>query len=208
MFHHIRGELVQREASSVVIDCHGVGYLMTVSLNTSTALEGSMGSTVKLFAHLQVREDGVELFGFYSTEELACFKLLIGVSGVGPKAAMAILSLLTPEKFAFVVCNEDAKALAKAPGIGAKTAARIVLELHDKLAKDTAIRPLTGDVGVITNTSAAGPRDNGKLSEATDALTVLGYSRSEILDILRKLDTSAMSLEEIITAALKQFAKS
>ncbi len=207
MFHHIRGELVQREASSVVIDCHGVGYLMTVSLNTGAALEGSMGSTVKLFAYLQVREDGVELFGFYSTEELACFKMLIGVSGVGPKAAMAILSLFTPEKFAFAVCNEDAKALAKAPGIGAKTAARIVLELHDKLAKDTAIRPLSGDTGSLAAATAT-PKDSSKLSEATDALTVLGYSRSEILDILRKLDTSAMSLEEIITAALKQFAKS
>ncbi len=205
MFHHIRGELVLREPSSVVLDCNGVGYALTVSLNTGDALSGSLGKTVQLYTYLQVKEDGVELFGFCTAEELSCFRLLIGVSGVGPKAAMAVLSIFTPEKFAFTVCSEDVKALSKAPGVGAKTAARIVLELHDKLAKEAVKNMPSGTSSLATPSIKT---DSGKLSEATDALTVLGYNRGEILDILRKLDTSSMSLEEIITAALKQFAKS
>jgi Holliday junction DNA helicase RuvA len=158
---------------------------------------------VKLFTYLAVREDGVELFGFRTREELSCFKLLITVSGVGPKAALSILSVMTPDRFSFAVCTEDAKALAKAPGIGAKTAARIVLELKDKISKDTVS-------GIGANMSApaapAGKQDQGKLSEAIDALTVLGYSRSESVDALKSLDLTKLTLEQIITAALKYFA--
>ncbi len=204
MFYHIRGELVHREASLAVLECAGVGYALTVSLITSDTLAESLGKTVKLYTHLQTREDGVELFGFYSKEELSCFKMLTSVSGVGPKAAMSILSIMTPERFAYTVSSEDVKALSKAPGVGAKTAARIVLELKDKIAKDTAIKPS------FDGMTAAAPVQSGdkrKLSEAVDALTVLGYSRNEILDILRKIDTASLSLEEIITAALKQFAR-
>lgn len=204
MFYHIRGELVHREPSLAVLECGGVGYALTVSLITSETLEGSMGKTVKLYTHLQTREDGVELFGFYSKEELSCFKMLTSVSGVGPKAAMSILSILTPERFAFTVSSEDVKALSKAPGVGAKTAARIILELKDKIAKESSIKP-SFDGAPSAAPAASG--DKRKLSEAVDALTVLGYNRSEILDILRKIDTAPLSLEEIITAALKQFAK-
>lgn len=205
MFYHIRGELVHREATLAVIECGGVGYALTVSLVTSDTLTSSLGKTVKLYTHLQVREDGVELFGFYSQEELSCFKMLTGVSGVGPKAAMSILSIFTPEKFAYAVSGEDIKGLSKAPGVGSKTAARIVLELKDKLAKDTAIKPILNDSAVHSSPASAG--DKRKLSEAVDALTVLGYNRNEILDILRTLDTEKLSLEEIITVALKQFAR-
>ena len=205
MFYHIRGELVHREPSLAVIECGGVGYALTVSLITSDTLEGSMGKTVKLYSHLQTREDGVELFGFYSKEELSCFKMLIGVSGVGPKAAMSILSILTPERFAFTVSSEDVKALSKAPGVGAKTAARIILELKDKIAKDTSVKPMFD--GTSSVSAPAPSADKRKLSEAVDALTVLGYNRNEILEILRKIDTAKLSLEEIITAALKQFAR-
>ena len=204
MFYHIRGELVHREPSLAVLECGGVGYALTVSLITSETLEGSMGKTVKLYTHLQTREDGVELFGFYSKEELSCFKMLTSVSGVGPKAAMSILSILTPERFAFTVSSEDVKALSKAPGVGAKTAARIVLELKDKIAKESSIKPSFEGVPSAAPVTAG---DKRKLSEAVDALTVLGYNRSEILEILRKIDTAPLSLEEIITAALKQFAR-
>ena len=205
MFYHIRGELTHREPTLAVLECGGVGYALTVSLNTSDTLAESLGKTVKLHTYLQVREDGIELFGFYSQEELSCFKMLIGVSGVGPKAAMSVLSVFTPERFAFAVSSEDTKGLSKAPGVGAKTAARIVLELRDKLAKDASVKSLFG----MENTASAPVQtaDKRKISEAVDALTVLGYQRNEILEILRSIDTSALSLEEIITAALKQFAR-
>ena len=207
MLYHVRGELVHREPTLAVLECGGVGYALTVSLITSDTLEGSLGKTVKLYTHLQVREDGVELFGFYSKEELSCFKMLIGVSGVGPKAAMSILSIFTPERFAFAVSGEDVKGLSKAPGVGAKTAARIVLELKDKLAKDASVKPLFDGAGTSVASAPAQSADKRKLSEAVDALTVLGYNRNEILEILRKIDTASLSLEEIITAALKQFAR-
>ena len=130
MFYHIAGEYVHAEESFVVIDCGGVGYRLTVSRNTAETLGYPKGGErVKLYTYLQVREDGVELFGFYSEEELDAFRLLITVSGVGPKAAMAILSLFTPEKLAYAVAGEDVKAISRANGVGPKTAARVVLEL-------------------------------------------------------------------------------
>ena len=204
MFYHIRGELVHREATLAVLECGGVGYALTVSLVTADTLSESLGKTVKLYTYLQVREDGVELYGFYSKEELACFKMLISVSGVGPKAAMSILSIFTPERFAFAVSSEDVKGISKAPGVGPKTAARVVLELKDKLAKENSVKPLLGDKAVAAPVQSG---DKRKLSEAVDALTVLGYQRNEILEILRSIDTSRLTLEEIITAALKQFAR-
>ena len=203
MFYHLQGELCLADATQAVVDCGGVGYQVTISANTANALSGSLGQKVKLFTYLAVREDGVELFGFRTREELSCFKLLITVSGVGPKAALSILSVMTPDRFSFAVCTEDAKALAKAPGIGAKTAARIVLELKDKISKDTV-----SGIGANMNApvAAVGKQESGKLSEAVDALTVLGYSRSESLDALKHLDLTSLSLEQVITAALKYFA--
>lgn len=202
MFHHLRGELVLIDGSSAVIDCHGVGYRLSVSLLTADALSGKIGSEIKLLTHLQVREDAVELFGFLSNEELEVFRLLIGVSGVGPKLAIGVLSAFTPENFTAVVCSEDARSLAKAPGVGAKTAARIVLELKEKLSGSS----LTALPSLGTRMGGA-PRMSGKLSEAAEALVGLGYSRSEVTDAIRALDTSAMTREDIVTAVLKQFAK-
>lgn len=205
MFYYVNGELALREAQAAVIDCGGVGYRLTVSLNTSESLSGLENKRVKLFTYLQVREDGVELYGFKEQAELNLFRLLIGVSGVGPKAAMAILSIMTPDRFAYAVCTEDIKGIAKAQGVGAKTAARVVLELKDKISKDV----MTGATDTSMPTAvreAAGAAPSGKLAEATDALTVLGYSRSEILNVLRGIDTQNLTLEQIITAALKRFA--
>ena len=206
MFYHIRGELVYIDAACAVIDAGGVGYKLTISLNTYNEISKEVGNEVKLFTHLQLREDAAELFGFYTSEELQCFKLLTSVSGVGPKAAMSILSLFTPDRFAYAVCTEDTKSLAKAAGVGGKTAARIVLELKDKISKD-AVSGATNGLSEITSkvSASASQGKTSKLSEAADALTVLGYNRSEILEVLRTIDPS-LELEEIITRALKKIA--
>lgn len=207
MFYHIAGEFVHIDESFAVIDCGGVGYRLTVSRNTATALgTPGEGRRVKLFTSLQVREDDIELFGFADEAELAAFRLLISVSGVGPKAAMAILSLFNPDQLAIAVASEDTKAISRANGVGAKTAARVVLELKDKFG---AI-PVTGKAGSIKTalglTGGAAP-SGGKLGEALDALSVLGYSRAEASEAMRHIDTAALSVEQIITAALKYFAK-
>ena len=193
MFYHVKGELVMTDPQSAVVDCGGVGYKLTVSMNTLSHLTQT-GKTVCLYTHFSVREDAVELFGFYDTEELSAFRLLISVSGVGPKAAMAILSLLSPEKFAVVVSSGDTKTLAKAQGIGAKTAARIVLELKDKVSAAATADGGEEDVSV---TDLGGIRD-----DALEALMVLGYQRQAAQKALAgcKGDT----LEELMRAALKK----
>ena len=207
MFYHIAGEFVHIDESFAVIDCGGVGYRLTVSRNTATALGApAEGKRVKLFTSLQVREDDMELFGFADEAELSAFRLLISVSGVGPKAAMAILSLFNPDQLAIAVASEDIKAISRANGVGAKTAARVVLELKDKFG---AI-PVTGKAGTAKaalSVGAAATPAGGKLGEALDALSVLGYSRAETSEAMRHIDTASLSVEQIITAALKYFAK-
>ncbi|MBQ8174824.1 MAG: Holliday junction branch migration protein RuvA [Clostridia bacterium] len=208
MFYHIAGEYVHAEESFVVLDCGGVGYKLTVSRTTAAALghpSTAMGK-VKLYTDLQVREDGVELFGFYTEEELDTFRMLIAVSGVGPKAALAILSLFTPDRLALAVAAEDTKAIARANGVGPKTAARVVLELRDKF------KGLPSSVGSAVHSGTApgfggASTSGGKLSEAVEALTVLGYNRTEVMAALQKVDTATMTVEQMITTALKYFAK-
>ena len=204
MFYHVRGTLVVCESGFAVVECGGVGYQLTTSLYTAERIGGKMNEEVRLFTHLAVREDGVELYGFSSKEELSAFRLLISVSGVGPKAATSILSQLSPDRFAYAVSTDDAKTLSRAPGIGAKTAARIILELKDKIAKGNAP---TEASGIPAAASAAPKAASGKLSEAADALAVLGYSRSEVTEVLRTIDTASLSLEGIITAALRRFSE-
>ena len=206
MLYHVKGELMLCESGLAVVDCGGVGYALTVSTGTAEMLSPKLGDEVLLFTHLQVREDGIELYGFGGREELSVFRLLITVSGVGPKAAMSILSTMTPDRFAYAVCTEDAKALSRAPGIGGKTAARIVLELKDKISKDQ----MSGDLSSLRDVPAArAPMGavSGKVKEAEDALGVLGYSRAEIASVLREVDTAALSLEDIIKAALRRFSE-
>lgn len=206
MFYYISGTLTHAEVTFAVIDAGGVGYKLTISQNTYDTLPArhtvSEPPKVRLYTYMAVREDGIELYGFASETELSSFKMLISVSGVGPKAAMSILSLLSPEKFALAVCTEDKKAISKANGIGPKTAARIILELKDKLLKQTDLSGNTEDTFI----QMAVP-SGGKLSEAQDALMVLGYSRAEAQNVLRKMDTSSMELEEIIKASLKLLMK-
>ena len=210
MFYYISGKLAHLENGVAVLDAGGVGYKLTISGTTYDAMPPNRSvkepPQVLLYTYMAVREDGLELFGFASETELASFKLLISVSGVGPKAAMSILSLLTPEKFALAVCSEDRKTIAKANGIGPKTAARIILELKDKLMKEHTGEDLLAAIG-SENASVAATGKRGKLSEAVDALLVLGYSRAEAMNALKDLNTDGMELEEIIRVTLKKMMK-
>ncbi len=201
MFYYIKGILAHSDLTCAVIDAGGVGYKMTVSQTTHDTLP-ALGKEAKLFTYMAVREDGIELFGFATTDELAAFKLLIGVSGVGPKVAISILSLLTPQKFTAVVCSEDKKTLGKASGVGAKTAARIILELKDKMSGAMIFTDSDMNSDVAT-----AQESTSELADALDALSVLGFSRADVMVALRGLDTSKMNAEEIIKAAMKKLVK-
>lgn len=203
MFYYIEGPLTILEPSVAVIDAGGVGYKLTISTTTHDRL-ASVADTgnIRLFTHLAVREDDIELFGFGSREELSSFKMLIGVSGVGPKAAMAILSIMTPEKFALAVCTGDSKAISKASGVGAKTAARIILELQDKMLKDTGNDVLKAGQSQFSDAPVA----HGALGEALDALMVLGYSRAEAAGALQSVNPGLDS-GEMIKEALKKLMR-
>lgn len=198
MFYYIKGELVYTDPTSAVVDCGGVGYKMSVSKNTLARLT-KRGEKVCLFTYFHVREDAVELLGFYTEAELEAFKLLITVSGIGPKAAMSILSVLTPEKFALAVTMGDTKAIAKASGVGSKTAARVILELKEKVAKSfpTESAAAEGEIPVTDELVF------GNTEEAIGALMVLGYSRQEAQTALKGVDP-LLSLEDMITAALRK----
>ena len=201
-------------ACTLIIECAGVGYHVTVTANTLSHLpspkfspDGTMveGAPVRIYTHMAVREDAVELFGFHNREELEMFRLLISVSGVGPKAAMSILSLFTPNGLASAVAAGDVKSISRAPGVGAKTAARLALELKDKIAKNF---PQLGggysdeDSSVI---STAAPSSN-KLTDAQSALSALGYSRSEIAAAMKNVDLGG-EVETIIKQALAALMK-
>ena len=191
-----------------MVDAGGVGYKLTISGSTHAAmphrLTVSEPPEVKLYSYMAVREDGVELFGFASEEELSSFKLLITVSGVGPKAALSILTQLTPQKLAIAICTEDKKAIAKANGIGPKTAARIVLELKDKLKQQTVFE---GDEAISLDEATDLGGSSSKRKDAEDALAVLGYSRNEASSVLRTIDTQNLELDEIIRQALKKLMR-
>lgn len=200
MYYYISGELVLAEPNFAVVDAGGVGYKLTVSGTTLGKLAGKVGSRVKLYTHLAVREDAVELFGFAEEEELSAFRLLISVSGVGAKSAVSILSLMSPERFAAAVMTGDSKAISQAQGIGAKTAARVILELKDKVKKE--LSELPEDETAEEETLTVG----GRLAEAADALAVLGYSRAEAAYALKGMSPDT-ELEALIRAALSRLIK-
>ncbi len=203
MIHYVTGELVTTEPSAVIVDTGNIAFKLFVSDNTIAALSSKIGSKVKIYTYLAVREDAMDLYGFHTLEEKGAFNMLITVSGVGPKAALAILSVLTPGSFALAVSSGDVKAISKASGIGPKIAARVVLELKDKLSKEL------GSVSA-NDYAAPAPRPAGELgrySDALNALIVLGYSRSEAADALKGLDPKSMQLEDMITAALKNLMR-
>lgn len=200
MFYYIKGTVAHIEPHLAVLDCGGVGYACRTTSHTIGSL--NIGKEAKLFTHLNVREDVFELYGFASESELGCFRMLIGVSGVGPKAALAILSSNSPEGLAMAIVSDNEKALTSAPGIGKKIAQRIILELKDKLAKGQLAtgggESFAGGITVIPE---------NKVSEASAALAVLGYSPSEIAAALKGIDLEAFPLEEIIKQALKKMMK-
>lgn len=200
MFYYVNGTVAEIEAGLAVIDCSGVGYACATTNYTLSQLK--KGERAKLYTYLNVREDAMEMFGFASQSELRSFKMLIGVSGVGPKAALSILSSTTPQQLSMAVVMGDEKALTAAPGIGKKIAQRIILELKDKLAKEqSSFGPDTGgSVPVMV-------LPNDKAKEAGAALAVLGYSGSEVAAALKGIDMDALPLEEIIRQALKRMAK-
>jgi len=201
MFYYVSGTVAHVGPYLAVIDCGGVGYACRTTNYTLGALK--VGKAGKLYTHLNVREDAVELYGFATEEELNCFRMLIGVSGVGPKAALSILSAASPDRLALAIITGDEKALTMAPGIGKKIAQRIILELKDKLAK--------GQLEMSGGESYAGTGvtviPENKVSEATAALAVLGYSQSEIAVALKGIDMEALALEQVIKQALKKMVK-
>lgn len=201
MFYYVKGPVVHMAPYLAVVDCGGVGYACRTTNNTLARLR--KGETATLYTHLNVREDAMELYGFASENELSCFQLLISVSGVGPKAALSILSSTSPEGLATSIITSDEKALTVAPGIGKKIAQRIILELKDKLAKGQLSTPggeSYGGTGVTVI-------PQNKASEAAAALAVLGYSQAEAAAALKDIDMETLALEEIIKQALKKMVK-
>ena len=199
MFYYVNGTVAEIEAGLAVIDCSGVGYACATTNYTLSQLK--KGERAKLYTYLNVREDAMEMFGFASQSELRSFKILIGVFGVGPKAALSILSSTTPQQLSMAVVMGDEKALTAAPGIGKKIAQRIILELKDKLIKEQ------GGFEAGSGAAAAMPAQSNKAGEAAAALAVLGYSPAEIAVALKGLDLEGLSLEEIVRQALRKMIK-
>lgn len=197
MFYYLKGTLSHLYTDFAVIDVGGAGYKLTVSKNTFASLSPLYGKTAQLFTYMAVREDAVELYGFYTEDEHSAFKMLISVSGVGPKAAMSVLSTFTSDALATVVASGDAKTLSRTPGIGLKTAQKIILELKDKISGEI-VSSAGGESGFAAAASGGG-------SDAVDTLAVLGYTRAEAVAALKGIDPT-LPLETIIGEALKKLA--
>ena len=198
MFYSLTGKLIHTEAYLAVVECGGVGYRCMTSLTTLSCLPPA-GERVTLYTHLNVREDALDLFGFYSMNELDAFKKLIGVSGVGPKSALAILSDMTPDRLALCIASGDAKSLTRAPGVGVKLAQRLILELKDKISK-AELASGVGDAAVQIGADGSG------MNEAAAALCTLGYSQSQAAEALAGL-AADLPVDELIRQALKKVAR-
>ena len=196
MIYSVRGNLILMDAGFAVVECGGVGYRVQTSINTQKQLK--LNSEVMLYTYMNVREDAMELFGFATKGELSTFRMLIGITGVGPKVALAILSDLSPEQIAMCVSSGDSKTLTRANGVGPKLAQRIVLELKDKIKGVAQTEGFEISRGTVI-------ADTGNVPKAVAALAVLGYSAADVTPILSRLDPS-MSVEQMIAATLKQMA--
>ncbi len=194
MIAYIKGSLEQRADGSVIVEAASLGYQIFVSETTMRSLP-DIGEMVKLYTFMNVKEDGISLYGFSTADELHIFQCLLSVSGVGPKAALGFLTNLTPQELIVAILSEDVHALCKAPGIGKKTAQRVILELKDKVKTEDAI---------AVNMDFVPSTENNTVLEAIDALTALGYSRSEAAKALNGIATEDMTTEEILKAALKK----
>ena len=201
MIYSVHGKLIAKEPSMAVVECGGVGYGCRTTFTTLGQL-GAIGETVFLYTVFSVREDAAELFGFATQQELQCFQLLTSVSGVGPKAALTILSDLTPDRFLLTVASGDSKTLTRSKGIGAKSAQRIVMELKDKIAGESIGLLAGAEVQSAAAASSAG----GNVGEAIEALVTLGYTQGEVAPIVARLDPS-LSASELIRRTLQEFGK-
>lgn len=194
MFYYLNGEIALLEENLAVVDCNGVGYACHTTGNTLSKLR--VGQKAKLYTYCNIREDAFDIFGFFTREELRCFEMLIGVTGVGPKAAQAILSAVSPERFTLAVMTQDEKALTAAQGVGKKIAQRIILELKDKLG--AAVTEVS-----FADASPVAPQKGSDLALAQAALGELGYHQSEIAAALKGVNIEGMSTEEIVRQALR-----
>jgi len=201
MFYYLEGTVTVISQNLAVIDIGGVGYACMTTLNTLSFLE--TGKKAKLYTYCNVKEDAFDIYGFYGISEKRAFEQLLGVSGVGPKAALSILSSASPESLALAIIGDDESALTVAPGVGKKLAQRIILELKDKVSKEMPALKASGFVPQSTGTGAAGT----KQQDAAAALTVLGYTQGEISAAMRSIDIENLSVEEIIREVLKLSVK-
>jgi len=197
MFYYLEGTITVIAQNLAVVDINGVGYACMTTLNTLSHLE--TGKKAKLYTYCNIKEDAFDIYGFYDTSEKRAFEQLLSVSGVGPKAAISILSSSSPEQLALAIINDDESALTIAPGIGKKLAQRIMLELKDKVSKEM---PALKDSGYVPASDSPG-KTGSKQRDAASALTVLGYSQSEISAAMRSIDANELSVEEIIREVLK-----
>ena len=201
MYSYIKGILRDMDEESIVVETGGIGYYIYTTGQTFRYLP-SVGEEVKVYTYLHVREDAMLLFGFLTKDELKIYKLLLGVSGIGPKGALAILSVMTTDDLRFAVLGDDAKAIAKAPGVGTKTAQRLILELKDKMSLEDAFEQKFEKTGEPAENHAQGTKN-----EAVQALVALGYSSSEALRALNGIEiTEETDVEEILKMALKNMA--
>ncbi len=204
MISFVNGLLADVDTDQVVIDVGGIGYQIFVSLSTLDMLP-AIGESLKLYTFMSVKEDGVSLFGFPGKDDLKIFKLLITVSGIGPKGALSVLSTLSPDDLRFAILAGDSKAISRAPGVGKKTAERIVLDLHDKISNDD----ITGNTGNSGSVSSLSDTDNETRNEAVQALIALGYNSADSLKAVRKVIQSDeyksnMATEDLLRYALKE----
>ena len=204
MYAYIKGELAEINTDHIVVEAGGIGYQVFISLQTFDYLP-SVGEDLKIYTYLYLREDAMILYGFLTKDDLELFKLLISVSGIGPKGGLAILSTLEADDLRFAILSGDAKAISKAPGVGGKTAQRVILELKDKLKLEDAFESALEHNG--ESGSAPGQGTNAVKNEAVQALTALGYSSSEALKALQNVEiTDGMDVETVLKQALKQMA--
>lgn len=203
MYSYIRGTLTDMEADHIVVEASGVGYQIYTTAQTFDYLP-SVGEEVKVYTYLYIREDAMMLYGFLTKDDLHVFKLLLGVNGIGPKGALAILSVMSTDDLRFAVLGDDVKAIAKAPGVGAKTAQRLILELKDKLNLEDAFEQKIEN-NQKKNESNLHAKD--AKNEAVQALVALGYSSSEALKAVSGIEiTEETEVEDILKAALKNMA--
>ena len=202
MFYYLEGAVTVIEQNLAVIDIGGAGYACYTTMNTLSYLE--TGKPARLYTYCNIKEDAFDIYGFYNMSEKRCFEMLISVSGVGPKAAISILSASTPENLALAIINNDERTLTVAKGVGKRLAQRVILELRDKIGKDIDVSPVPGggdfahDGGGMTGT---------KLGDAEAGLMILGYSRNEIAAAMRNIDAEDLTVEEIIRQILKSSLK-